>query len=275
MKLLRLPPLFAMLFCVNTLAYAETFRVGVVPQFEPRKLAAIWTPILNELKARTGHEFHLVGSPSIADFETAFAAGEYDFAYMNPYHAIKAGDAQGYIPLVRDGGRQLNGILVVHKNSPLQEITALQGLQVAMPSPNALGASLLMRAELDMVHGVQIEPVYVQTHSSVYLNVALGQTPAGGGVKGTFNAQPQDVRDKLRILYETRSMPPHPFTAHPRVARGVRDDVTTAFLAIGQAEAAQSLLAKVPFKKVIGASAAEYQSLKDWGLDAYYVDQQE
>lgn len=268
-RLFRIVCFVIVLVSLQSAALAETYRVGVVPQFEPRKLAAIWTPILQHLKSRTGHDFHLVGSPSIAAFEKAFKAGDYDFAYMNPYHAILASEAQGYVPLVRDGGRKLNGILVVHKNSPIQDLNALEGLEVAMPSPNALGASLLIRADLDMIYGVKIKPVYVQTHSSVYLNVALGQTPAGGGVKGTFNAQPETVRSQLRILYETRSMPPHPFTAHARVDPAVRQSVMNALLSMVQEEGTQALLSKVPFKELIAAQPSEYESLKGWGLDAY------
>jgi len=84
---------------INPLSAAETvYRFGVVPQFEPRKLANIWVPIIKELEKRTGLEFTMVGSPKIPDFEVSFLAGDFDFAYMNPYHAMLAGEKKGTSP---------------------------------------------------------------------------------------------------------------------------------------------------------------------------------
>ena len=63
-------------------AFAEdcTLKVGVVPQFEQRKLFAIWNPIIGALEEKTGCSFDLVGSDNIAAFEKAFLAGTYDIA---------------------------------------------------------------------------------------------------------------------------------------------------------------------------------------------------
>ncbi|MFC1673356.1 phosphate/phosphite/phosphonate ABC transporter substrate-binding protein [Pseudomonadota bacterium] len=251
---------------------AETvYSIGVVPQFEPRKLASIWMPIIHELEERTKLKFQLKGSKNIPGFEAGLAEGAFDFAYMNPYHATTANRDQGYQPLVRDGGRSLYGILVVRKDSPLQDVKELNGAQVAFPSPNALGASLLMRAELDRSEGISITPKYVQTHSSVYLHVLLGQTPAGGGVMGTFNQQSAEIRHQLRTLYVTRDMPPHPFGVHPRVPRGHQLLVQQALVDMAATDYGAELLAKVPFKKLIGSSYDDYAPLVEWGLEDYYV----
>lgn len=250
---------------------ADDYTLGVVPQFEPRKLFGIWQPILDEIKQRTGINIRLQGSKDIPEFETHLAKGDFDFAYMNPYHALVAGQDQGYLPLVRDGGRSLYGILVVRKDSSFKDVKELNGAQVAFPAPNALGASLLMRAELHRDQGLKITPKYVKTHSSVYLNVVLGQTPAGGGVMGTFKQQPQEVRDQLRTIHTTRDMPPHPLGAHPRVPVSDRIKITKALLEMAATQSGQALLAKAPFVKLIETSYAEYEMMKDWGLEDYYV----
>ncbi|NQU59339.1 MAG: phosphate/phosphite/phosphonate ABC transporter substrate-binding protein [Rhodospirillales bacterium] len=255
-----------------TTAKAETvYSFGVVPQFEPRKLANIWTPILKELEKRTGLKFKMVGSPKIPDFEAAFMGGEFDFAYMNPYHSLVAAEKQGYVPLVRDGARELYGILVVPKNSTIKSVGELKDKKIAFPAPNALGASLLMRADMATIYKISIRPVYVQTHSSVYLNVALGQTAAGGGVMGTFKSQPAEIRDALKILYKTRAMPPHPITAHARVSKKDRELVRKAFLDMGKSKEGAALLAEVPIKKIIAASVNDYKKLKSWKLNNFFV----
>jgi len=262
--------LFAVLLAYPVQA-GDVYTLGVVPQFEPRKLVGIWQPILDELQKRTGVEIRLQGSKDIPEFEAKLAHGEFDFAYMNPYHALTAARDQGYLPLVRDGGRALYGILVVRKDAPIKDVKQLDGAEIAFPAPNALGASLLMRAQLTRDQGIQFTPKYVQTHSSVYLNVVLGQAAAGGGVMGTFNQQPSEVREQLRTLYVTRDMPPHPFGAHPRVPDTVRIEVTKALIELSLTPRGKDLLAGVPFDRLIKTSYAEYQIMESWGLEDFYV----
>ncbi len=80
---------------------SETYTFGIVPQFEQRKLYSIWKPIIEELEKRTGFTFRIATALTIPEFEKKFAKGNFDFAYMNPYHLLKANKAQGYIPILR------------------------------------------------------------------------------------------------------------------------------------------------------------------------------
>jgi len=262
----------AAVFFMSIPAGAQTvYSFGVVPQFEPRKLAAIWKPILKELEERSGLKFKMVGSPDIASFEATVMEERFDFAYMNPYHAMRAAEKLGYEPLVRDGQRFLYGILVVQNGSPIKDVRELNGRDIAFPAPNALAASLLMRTDLTSLHGIQINPVYVQTHSSVYLHVAKGLTVAGGGVMSTLKRQGPEIRSNLRILYKTRSMQPHPVTAHPRVPKEHRELVRRTFLELAKSAEGAALLAKVPMRKPVVASANDYLMLKGWGLERFYI----
>ncbi|OSM06820.1 phosphate/phosphite/phosphonate ABC transporter substrate-binding protein [Magnetofaba australis] len=246
------------------------FSFGVVPQFEPRKLANIWLPILRRLEARTGFAFHLDGAARIPEFEQDFMRGDFDFAYMNPYHALLAIRANQYKPLARDYARQLYGVLVVKKGSPITELSQLQGKRLAFPSPNALGASLLMRTELIREHGLDFKPIYVKTHSSVYLHVLLGRADAGGGVMSTLQRQKPQVRDNLRVLYRTRSVNPHPIMAHNRISEPVRQAVQRALLAMGEDEKDRKLLSRAPILQIGPATLSDYAPLGDWGLESFY-----
>jgi len=259
--------------CLFQLSWANAteYRFGVVPQFEAQKLYSIWEPILKVLEQKTGQQFKLVGTESIPEFEIEFNQGNYDFAYMNPWHALIAFEQRGYIPLVHDGVRKLKGILVVRKDSQIKELSQLQGKKVAFPAPNALGASLLMRAELQLLHGIHIKPVYVGTHSSSYLNVALRQVTAAGGVLRTLKQQEPIIQNLLKIIYETTPIPPHPICAHPRVPKKLRDQVTQAFLVMKNDPVYRKLLAKIPMQAPIKANIDDYSILKQLNLDAFYV----
>ncbi|MDP2286038.1 MAG: phosphate/phosphite/phosphonate ABC transporter substrate-binding protein [Pseudohongiella sp.] len=254
-------------------ALSAEYIVGVVPQFEPQRIVAVWRPILDELSKRTGHTFHLQGEPSIPAFEQAIKRGDYDFVYMNPWHAVIANEMQGYLPLIKDADLMLTGILVVAADSPITDPMALDGQEIVFPSPNALGASLLMRADLQQIFGIQFTPVYVQTHPSVYLNVAVGSSAAGGGVRSTLLEQSPILQDKLRIIYETREMFPHPWAAHPRVGAEESNRVINAFLQMGQDSNSADLLRHIPMIRPVAAHINEYLILKEWGLGEFYVQE--
>jgi phosphonate transport system substrate-binding protein len=263
--------LLAVALLVANATFAESYTLGVVPQFNARTLQSIWTPILQELERRTGHTFVLQGSENISAFEKQFMDGEFDFAYMNPYHFVKATKQQGYLPLVRDTGKRLRGILVVRKDAEINDVAQLQDKAIAFPSPNALGASLMMRALLSEEFKLGFEPRYVKSHDSVYLNVVLGRTVAGGGVGRTLAGQPAEVRDQLRVLYTSPAVASHPFTAHPRVPKAVRELVQDALIAMGENESERQLLAKIPIGTAGPALSEDYAPLRAMGLEAFYV----
>lgn len=262
--------LISTFYSINIQAEDKRFyTIGIVPQFEIRHIRKIWNPILNEIKKNTGIKLKLVGSPTIPDFEREFKTGYFDFVYLNPYHMLLAEESQGYIPLVRDNGRKLYGILTVRKDSDIKSVKDLADKKVAFPAPNALGASLLIRADLANRFKIRINPVYVKTHSSVYLNVVVKQTAAGGGVQKTLNQQKINIREALRILYKTPKVAPHPLAAHPRVPLEDREKIKKTLLKLSENAIGQSLLDKIPMKKIGHASMADYAPLKKFNLDKF------
>ena len=253
-------------------AYAEqkTYTVGVVPQFESSRIKTIWQPILNRISEISGVPLKLKASHNPHVFETQFKVGIFDFAFMNPYHAIVANEKEGYLPLLRDIDHDLFGIIVVRKDSPFQSVEELNGKTIAFPSPNALGASLLPRAEFKSKFNIKVKERYVKTHSSVFLNVIFEQVDAGGAVLKTLAQQPENIRRQLRILYKTEGVPPHPFVVHPRVDKNIQEKITQAFIALGESESGRELLNMIPIKKIGKTSLIDYRSLKKMNLPVFY-----
>ena len=261
--------LFFSLFSTARAADELVYSFGVTPQFDSRTTNDTWSPILAQLQARTGLRFELMGAPNIPAFERRFGQQEFDFAYVSPYLAMLA--SSSYVPLVRDVATLLVGIIVVRKDGPIQDLRSLQGKSMAFPAPNAMAASLMTRAHLDQL-GVAVQPHYVKTHTSVYLNVALGQTDAGGGVLQTLEEQPLNVRERLRVLDKTIGVAPHPVVANKRIDPKVRERVRAALLALGETAEGRALLVKVPINRLGRADAEDFLPLKRLGLNKFYVE---
>lgn len=270
---------FAMVALVFTLGQirlahangAPEYTVGVVPQFDQRKLFGIWSPILDELSKKTGFKFKLVVTQSVSEFETQLSRGGFDFVYANPYHIFRERSRQGYMPLLRDQ-EPLRGIIVVAKDGPIQTIEQLNGQVLAVPSMNALGASLMVRADLARKFKVSVVPFNVKTHSSVYLHVANGLAPAGGGVEKTLAEQDARVRDLLRVIYVTREIPSHPIAVHPRVPERVAKAFQSAFLELAKRDSTLQFIRQIPMTAPVATSMQEYHPMKDWGIEALWTD---
>jgi phosphonate transport system substrate-binding protein len=249
----------------------KILKVGIVPQFSAKRILSIWSPILEELEVKTGYQFQIVGIPTIPEFEQAYEKGIFDIAYMNPYHSIVANKAQGYEAVLKDGNKQLFGVLVVKKEDPIQDIFELNGEKISFPSPNALGASLLMRTELKTSRNIDITPIYVNTHTNSYLSVLQGKTRAGGGVMGTFNELSNNIKSQLRIFYTTQETPPHPIVMHQRVDKATQQSIVKALLEIGKDIGGKVLLSKIPIQNLVEANQTEYKILEDLGMEDFYV----
>ena len=246
------------------------YSIAIVPQSSATQMYAGWQPLLKRVGDDAGIRLDIKLHGTIPTFETAFLRGEPDFIFGNPYHAVMARRAQGYVPLVRDT-ETLVGVLVVPTNSPARTLKDLDGQKVAFPAPNAFGASLYMRALIDAA-AVRIEPNYVKTHGNVYRRVALGEFAAGGGINQTFNDQTPEIRAQLRILYQTSGAAPHPVMVHPRVPQLLRERIVGAFLNLAKDNVGRALLKEVLIPKPVAADyMRDYAPLEQLHLDNYLV----
>jgi len=250
----------------------ETYIWSVVPQFTGIAVHRDWTPLLNAIEKNTGYQFSLKIYDSIPEFESGFADGKPDFAYMNPYHAVIAKNEQGYIPIIRDGKRKLTGILVTRKDSAIKSVEDLQGKRIAFPSPNAFAASLLPRALLTEKYNIQYTTAYAKTHSNAYRFVLLNKAAASGGVYRTLKRERAEVQEQLRVIYKTSSSPSHPVVVHKRVPKKVANAVQEAIIALAKTDDGKAILKAILIPKPIAANyKRDYKPLSKLNLEQYVV----
>ncbi len=247
--------------------HAKDYSFAIVPQQSATKLAKLWGPVLTKLSAETGLSIKFTTAKDIPTFEARLAAGEYDFAYMNPYHYTVFSQSPGYVALANQKGKRIQGIMVVKKQSPLQSLVDLDAQQIAFPSPAAFAASVLPRAELNKQQ-ISHVPKYVSSHDSVYLAVARGLVSAGGGIMRTFNNTDPAIRSQLRILWKTKKYTPHAFAAHPRVSEDHRAKIQQALIGLEDSEAGRSLLAGLNLKPIQAAADDSWDDVRALNLTA-------
>lgn len=258
---------WALLLWASTAGAEQVYSLAVVPQLTPQEIGKRWTPLLIRLEALSGVRFTLRLSDRFPVFEQEFKSGLPDFVFLNPYQALMAAKAQGYVPLVRSR-KLLNGILVVDGLGPIRRIADLDGKTLVFPAPNAFGASLYLRALLAGKEKLHFQTRYVGSHQNVYRSVMLGDAAGGGGVEATLNREQAGLRARLKVLYTTPGMPSHPLVAHPRVPREVRERVRQALLGMVGADA--GLLAGAELADpTLADFTRDYAPLERLGLERY------
>ncbi len=245
---------------------AATLTFGIVPQQSAKKLAKKWTPILRYISAKTGDDYTFGTAKNIPTFEKRLADGQYDIAYMNPYHYTVFNRQPGYLALARQKDKKIKGIMVVHKDSPLQSLSELANQKLAFPAPAAFAASVLPRAQLT-TDKIPFKPAYVSSHDSVYLNVAKGYFPAGGGVMRTFNNTAPEVRAQLRVLWTTRTFTPHAIAAHPSVDSAAVSRLSQALVGMNTDPEGRALLKTINFKGMQLAQDKDWDDVRNLGLN--------
>lgn len=251
-------------------APVHQYSFAVVPQQDAIVTQRNWAPFLKALSLRTSMQFKLNISRSIPGFELEVLQGTNDFTYMNPYHAIIAKQKIGYEPLIRNSAKKLHGILIVRRDSNITDVSQLQNKDVVFPSPNAFGASLLMRALLHSKWDINILPRYVGTHANVYRNVLYKKAVAGGGVNKTLHQEHIGMQEKLRVLYKTPGSASHPLSVHPRVPTVLAERVQQAILDMWQDKSERHLLDNVQLSNpVLADYQRDYAPLEKLGLEKY------
>jgi phosphonate transport system substrate-binding protein len=240
---------------------SNTYTFGVVPQQSAKKLARLWTPILDHLSKQVGAKIIFKTARNIPVFEERLSRGEYDFAYMNPYHYTVFSEKPGYIALAKQKDKMIQGIVVVRKDSETLSLSELNGKRLAFPSPAAFAASILPQANMEK-ENIEFDAEYVSSHDSVYMSVARGLFAAGGGVKRTFNNISPDIRDQLRILWTTPAYTPHAIAGHPRVSPDLKAKLTKALTRVHQSEDGMAMLKSINFKPLTAPEKGDWEDVR-------------
>lgn len=250
---------------VPILSRDEVIRFGVVPQQAATQVVVNWGPLAERLSELTGVTWVVETAPSIPEFEQRLAVGLYDTAYMNPYHYVVFSDRVGYRAFAKEKDKQLQGILVVHRDSPYETVADLDGASAAFPAPAAFAASVLTRNFLRTA-SVHVDVHYVGSHDSVYRNVANGVQDVGGGVVRTFKAMDAEVTNQLRILWKTPEYTPHAFAHHPRLPVATVERIQAAVEQLFALPEDRAVFASIGFTGLAPAGDAEWDDVRALGI---------
>jgi len=185
---------------------------------------------------------------------------------MNPYHYTEFSKKPGYRAFAKAKNKSIRGIIVVRKDSKINQLSDFDQQTMAFPAPAAFAASVLPRAQFAL-ENIEVTPKYVSSHDSVYLSVARGIYSGGGGVKRTLATVSPEIRDQLKVLWTTEPFTSHPLAAHPRLGKEKVDLLTKAMLDMENSEKGRMLLKQLAWKGVEAADDKRWDDVRGLGLE--------
>lgn len=256
----------ALIFAVTTVsAQQHTLTLGVVPQQSAKKLAETWQPLVDYIEEFTGLQIVFKTAKDIPTFEANLANGDYDIAYMNPYHFVVFNDSVGYRALARQKDKLIKGIIVVHKDSSINSLEELDSLEIAFPAPAAFAATIITGGELRKKN-IAFNPRFVNSHDSVYMSVQRGFFEAGGGIVRTLNSIPEEISSDIRILWQSKGYTPHAIATHPEMDQSQREAILNALLAITNDASKAWVLEGLEFSGFISSNDNDWDDVRELGI---------
>jgi len=264
--------LLALLFCSNVQAQTrKTYLLAVIPQVPPVEIHKRWGPFVELLSKELGCDIKLITYATIPQFEVDLLAGAPDFSFMNPYQAVMAKRKQGYRPLVKDKADVYGYIVANSRSNRINSIKDIQNQEIGFPAPNAFFASLYLRALLTEKEKIRFTPLYLKTHANVYRNVVQGTILAGGAASSTLNAEPQSLREHLKIIYRTPPLTSHPIAVHPRIPKAFSDTFTQTVIRLSRDSRYKDIFAAILMKEPVSANyTRDLLPLEKLGFEKYW-----
>lgn len=204
----------------ETTSSAKPLRVGLLPYLSTQKLLEQFAPVKKYLEAQLQRPVSLL---TAADFKTYIERtqnDEYDIYLTAPHFAAYAENQFGHRRVCRTT-RELTGAFYINKGSSIHSLIDLRGKTIASPDVTAIVTMLgeLTLSEAGLIPGKDVTIIYTPSHNNAIITVANHQADAAVAASNVFDTMPQNVRDDLVRLQETRSAPNVMFMASKNLSK--------------------------------------------------------
>jgi len=244
---------------------------GVHPLHNPQRLYEIYNPLIEYLNRNLpGITITLEASRSYEEFDKKLYSRHFHFALPNPYQTINALQ-HGYRVFAKMGeDDKFRGIIIVRKDSGINEVADLKGKVVSFPAPTALAATMMPLYFLH-THGIDanhdIQRLFSGSQESSIMNVYLGKSAAGSTWPPPWQAfmeRNAQIAAELEVKWETPPLVNNGLVARDDVSQDVVDKVQALLVAMHTHEEGRQLLASLPLAHFETATEATYQPVRDF-----------
>ncbi len=237
-------------------AQQVTYNFSPVNQFGIQLTAAYWNPIIAHVSEKSGVKLNLKIGRTSADTTSYVLANEVEFVFSNHLFSPQR-EQLGWKVFGRRQTPALQGQIVVPADSPINDLTQLQGKEVAFAGPEAFVIYKVPYAQL-LSRKIDVKVVFAGNQDAAFVQLFSGKVAAAGGNSQLVEGYTRRESKKFRVLWSSEPFQDLALMASGKVPEKEVNAVAQAFFQMAQDPMGKEIL---------------HRASKEVGLpnDAYFV----
>ena len=249
----------------------RVYLFGVHPLHNPTRLFQVYQPLVDYLNRHLdGVTIKLEASRNYPAYDEKLFSGYYHLALPNPYQTVTAAQA-GYRIFGKMGDDEnFRGIILVRRDSGIENVSDLSGQAISYPAPTALAATMMPQWYL-YTHGLDVmhdaENRYVGSQESSMMNVYLKHTAAGATWPPPWQAfarERPEVAEALEVKWQTDPLPNNGLVARNDVPAELVERFGELLFELHTHEEGRRILAPMELSRFEAATADTYQPVREF-----------
>ncbi len=245
----------------------EALVLGVFPNLSARAIVALYQPMQAHLEKSLQQRVQTYSAPDFKAFVERTFKREYDVVVLAPHLARLAQTEAGYVPLFRYS-RELHAMIVVPESSPIRTLEDLRGKTLALPDRLAIIPVLGLR----LLHNRGLTDgdfkIYSATsHSNAVLSLQRGEAQAAIIGSAPYAQLPEDLRESLRIVATSESIPNQFILASPDLPPARIAAVRKALLEFAASVEGRQFFERSGFNGLKPATEADLMKMETYARD--------
>lgn len=245
---------------------SEPYIFGFLPAYTPEKLVTTFEPLVEYLSQRLAVPIKFETAPDFREFVRRTQNGNrYDFLFTAPHLFFLAQQRAGYHLVAQVDGGDLRAVIVVRADEPWTDASHLRGKQIASIEPIAI-MSVLARSKLSALglnSGSDFEIVTTPSHDASLQALVRYRSDAAVLPSPYWSKRiPPHLREKLRVLVETESIPHIPISAAPWVPEAVVSHMRQILIEMAQTPDGAMILKRIGWQGFVPAISADFDAME-------------
>lgn len=247
----------------------KVYIFGVHPLHNPKRLFEVYQPMMDYINKRVPDvEFRLEASRNYASYDKKLFSGHFDFSLPNPYQTVMAVE-KGYTIFAKMGDDEnFRGIILVRKDSGIENIADLHGKTVSYPAPTALAATMMPQWYM-YKNGIDVQNdiknAYVGSQESSILNVFVGKSAAASTWPPPWKAfikERPEIAEQVEVKWETPNLPNNGLVVRNDISNDLVVKVREIILSLHKSKEGMKILSRMELSQYEKANNASYDSVR-------------
>ena len=243
----------------------KVYIFGIHPLHNPKRLFEVYQPLIDIINSTLSNVYlKLEASRNYAAYDEKLFSGYFDFSLPNPYQTVKSLE-HGYKVFGKMGDDEnFRGIILVRKDSNIDEVKDLKGKSVSYPAPTALAATMMPQWFL-YKNGINISKDiknnYVGSQESSIMNVYLKKSIAAATWPPPWRAfikERPEVAKEVEIKWETTSLPNNGLVVKIGTPQEIIDKVSKILFELHNSKNGREILKPMELSRFEKADESRY-----------------